>query len=171
MSLLHSLIDGLRVLNRCRQREGVTLRPQYLTNIRVLDNTPYIDERICKSSIYRSDKYAIVQWHITIFIDTWHFAQAPYAYSAQHTDSNATPNYIFECRNVWLHVYETTLFIDINCWHFQLKDLVELINYAKIHLRIWESAYSSFFREYMWVEISLYTEGYETESPWPVHFK
>ena len=27
---LHSLVNGLRMKNRCRQEEGVTLRPQYL---------------------------------------------------------------------------------------------------------------------------------------------
>ena len=32
MALLHSLVDGLRFLNkRCHEREGVTLRPWYLS--------------------------------------------------------------------------------------------------------------------------------------------
>ena len=30
MAPLHSLVDGLSIKNRCRQKEGVTLRPQYL---------------------------------------------------------------------------------------------------------------------------------------------
>jgi hypothetical protein len=30
MALLHSLIDNLKIKNRCHQRAGVTLNPQYL---------------------------------------------------------------------------------------------------------------------------------------------
>ena len=30
MTLLHSLVDGLKIKKRCHQKEGVTLRPPYL---------------------------------------------------------------------------------------------------------------------------------------------
>ena len=33
MTPLHSLVDGLRIKNKCHQREDVTLRPWYLSHI------------------------------------------------------------------------------------------------------------------------------------------
>ena len=33
MTSLHSLVDGLRIKNKCLQREGVTIRPQYINHI------------------------------------------------------------------------------------------------------------------------------------------
>jgi hypothetical protein len=38
MALLHSLVDGLRIENSCHQREGVTLRPQYLNNEKLVSH-------------------------------------------------------------------------------------------------------------------------------------